>query len=201
MERPVRRAEIRDHLLDTAIRLFNRHGYHATGVDRLMDETGIAKTTLYRHFGSKEDLIVAALAKVDEQARDEMRAFVEAASDDPRERILATFDQLAIWLADCEFKGCPFVAAAGEFGQPSDPVFQQARLHKRLYLAYFEELVRAAGLAEPKRTAQQLIMLHEGAVAFAQVLGSQGVAETAKAAAARLIGGAATDASDVMRPA
>ena len=183
----MRRAEIRDHLLDTAIRLFNRHGYHATGVDRLIDETGIAKTTLYRHFGSKEDLIVAALAKVDEQARDEMRAFVEAASDDPRERILATFDQLAIWLADCEFKGCPFVAAAAEFGQPSDPVFQQARLHKRLYLAYFEELVRAAGIAEPKRIAQQLVMLHEGAVAFAQVLGSQGVAANARSAAAHLI--------------
>ena len=109
----MRRDAIRDQLLDAAIRLFNRHGYHATGVDRLIEETGIAKTTLYRHFGSKEDLIVAALAKVDEQARDELRAFVEAASDDPRERILATFGQLDLWMRDCEFKGCPFIAAAG----------------------------------------------------------------------------------------
>ena len=184
----MRRAEIRDHLLDTAIRLFNRHGYHATGVDRLMAETGIAKTTLYRHFGSKEELIVAALAKVDEDAREEMRAFVEAASADPRERVLATFDQLALWLADCEFKGCPFVAAAAEFGGESDPVFQQAQLHKRLYLAYFEELVRAAGIAEPKRVARQLVMLHEGAIAYAQVLGGGGVAASAKAAADKLLG-------------
>ena len=190
----MRRAEKKDFLIDTAIRLFNRHGYHATGVDRLMEETGIAKTTLYRHFASKEDLIIAALAKVDEQARDEMRAFVEAASDDPRERILATFGQLAIWLKDPEFKGCPFMAAAGEYGAPgtavSDPVFLQARLHKRLYLAYFEELVRAARLPEPKLVAQQLILLHEGAIAFAQVLGPAGVAANARKAAEKLIAAA-----------
>lgn len=184
----MKRAEKREHLLDTAIRLFNRHGYHATGVDRLIDETGIAKTTLYRHFGSKEELIVAALRKVDEAARDELRAFVEAASDDPVERILATFDQLAIWLADCEFKGCPFVAAAGEYGGgATNAVLQQAVLHKRLTLAYFEELVRAAGLPEPRRLAAEIVMLHEGAIAFAQVLGPEGVAATAKAAAVRLI--------------
>lgn len=182
------RAAKRDELVDAAIRLFNRHGYHATGVDRLMEETGIAKTTLYRHFASKEELIVAALAKVDEAAREEMRAFVEAASDDPRERILATFGQLAVWLQDVEFKGCPFVAAAGEYGGATDPVFQQVRLHKRLYLAYFEELVRAARVPEPKAVARQLVMLHEGAVAFAQVLGAQGVADDARAAAERLIG-------------
>ncbi|MFM9942748.1 MAG: TetR/AcrR family transcriptional regulator [Hyphomicrobiaceae bacterium] len=184
----MRRAAKRHLLLETAIRLFNRHGYHATGVDRLMEETGIAKTTLYRHFASKEDLIVAALAKVDERAHDEMRAFVEAASDDPVARILATFDQLDLWLQDCEFKGCPFIASAAEYSAAADPVFQQARLHKRLYLAYFEELVRAAKIAEPKRVAGQLIMLHEGAVAFAQVLGPSGVAANAKRAAAQLIG-------------
>lgn len=184
----MRRAEKKDFLIDTAIRLFNRHGYHATGVDRLMEETGISKATLYRHFASKEELIVAALAKVDEQARDELRKFAEAASDDPRQRILATFDQLAIWLAEDEFKGCPFIAAAGEYGEPSDPVFQQARLHKRLSLAYFEELAHAARLADAKGVALEIALLHEGAIAFAMVLGAQGVAARAKAMAARLIG-------------
>ena len=193
----MRRAEKKQYLIDTAIQLFNRHGYHATGIDRLMEETGIAKTTLYRHFASKEDLIIAALAKVDEQARDEMRAFVEAASDDPRERILATFGQLDIWLQDAEFKGCPFMAAAGEYGAPGgagvgagDPVFQQVLLHKRLYLAFFEELVRAARIPHAKTVAQQLVMLHEGAIAFAQVLGPNGVAVTARRAAERLIAAA-----------
>lgn len=195
----MRRILKRDQLLETAIRLFNRHGYHATGVDRLMEETGIAKTTLYRHFQSKEDLIVAALAKVDEEVRDELRAFVERASDDPCARLLATFDQLDLWLTDCEFKGCPFVAAAAEYGAPNDPVHQQVRLHKRLYLAYFEELVRAARLPEPKRLAAQIVMLHEGAVAFAQVLGTEGVAAIAKEAAARLLACAQQEAVEPNR--
>ncbi|MGE0699025.1 MAG: TetR/AcrR family transcriptional regulator [Hyphomicrobiaceae bacterium] len=177
----------RDDLIEAAIRLFNQHGYRATGVDRLMEETGIAKTTLYRYFGSKEELIVAALCRVDEASRDEMRAFVEAASHDPRARLLATFGQLDIWLRADDFRGCPFVAAAGEFGDPTDPVFQQVRLHKRLYLAYIEELVRAAGLPDAKRLARQIVMLHEGAVAYAQILGPDGAAEDARKAAERLI--------------
>lgn len=186
----MRGAEKREQLIQEAMRLFNRYGYHATGVDRIMAETGIAKTTLYRHFESKEELIVAALARIDEAAREELRLFVEAASDDPRERILATFGQLAIWLAEEEFKGCPFVAAAGEYGDPKDPVFQQVRLHKRLTLAYFEELVRAARLPEPRTLARQIVLLHEGAIAYAQVLGPQGVVEGARAAAEALIAAA-----------
>ena len=199
----MRRADKREHLVDIAARLFNRHGYHATGVDQIMAEAGIAKTTLYRHFASKEELIVAALAKADEATREELRAFVEQSSDDPCDRLLATFDQLRIWLADCEFKGCPFVAAAGEFGDAKSPVFLQVRLHKRLYLAYFEELVRAARLAGPKRLAAQILMLHEGAVACAQVLGVEGIVESARAAAARLIEAASqpapTTAADAAR--
>ena len=183
----MRGLEKRDELIGKAMRLFNRHGYHACGVDRIMEETGIAKTTLYRHFATKEDLIVAALAKIDEEIRGEMRAFVEQASDDPVQRVLATFDLLDAWLHDGEFKGCRFIAAAAEFGDGKDPVFQQVKLHKRLYLAFFEELVRAARLPDPTALASQLVMLHEGAVAYAQVLGAEGAAAAAKRAAAKLI--------------
>ena len=177
----------REDLIDLAMRLFNRHGYHATGVDRIMEETGIAKTTLYRHFGSKEELIVAALAKIDEALRDELRSYVENASHDPRERLLATFGQLDVWLRDSEFKGCPFISAAAEYAGSNDPVFQQVRLHKRLTLAYFEELVRAGNLPDAKQLARQIMMLHEGAIAYAQVLGCEGAAESARRAAERLI--------------
>ena len=183
----MRRTDKREQLIDVAMQLFNKHGYHATGVDRIMAAAGIAKTTLYRHFKTKDELIVAVLAKVDEAARDEMRAFVEQASNDPRERLLATFGQLALWLEDCTFAGCPFVAAAGEFGEGPNVVLEQVHLHKRLYLAYFEELVRAAGIPDAKTVARQLVMLHEGAVAFALVLGPRGVADDARQAAVAVI--------------
>ena len=177
------RADKREHLIDVAIDLFNRHGYHATGVDRIMEATGISKATLYRHFNTKDDLIVAALAKIDEGAREEMRTFVENASADPRERLLATFGQLEIWLEDQSFAGCPFMAAASEFGDDPNIVLQQVQMHKRLYLAFFEELTRAAKIPDPKTVARQFGRLHEGAVAFAQVLGAKGVAATARKAA------------------
>jgi len=177
------RIDKREHLIDVAIDLFNQHGYHATGVDRIMEATGISKATLYRHFKTKDDLIVAVLAKIDEAAREEMRAFVENASADPRERILATFSQLAIWLEDQSFAGCPFMAAASEFSSDPNVVLQQVQMHKRLYLAFFEELTRAGKIPDPKTVARQLVMLHEGAVAFAQVLGPKGVAANARLAA------------------
>jgi len=182
------RPEKREDLLDAAIRLFNRYGYRATGVDRLMAETGIAKTTLYRHFKSKEELIIAALDRIDEAERDEMRTFVEAASSDPMERIFAMFTLLDHWLRDEDFKGCPFMAAASEFGDDrNDPIFQQVKLHKRLFLAYIEELVRAARIPEPARVARQIMMLQAGMIAFAQVMGPDGLAEDARKATAQII--------------
>ncbi|WP_104668164.1 TetR/AcrR family transcriptional regulator [Ensifer adhaerens] len=165
----MRRSEIRGHLLDTALRLFNLHGYHATGIDLLIAEAGVAKTTLYRHFETKEDLILAALERRDEQSRAEMRAFVEQRANGPYERLLATFDFLEASVRDKQFRGCIFMSAAGEHKEAVDPVFRAAVMHKRLVLAYFEELAHAARFAEPKRVAETINLLHEGATAVAQV--------------------------------
>ncbi|MGN7806447.1 TetR/AcrR family transcriptional regulator [Ensifer sp. 22521] len=165
----MRRSEIRGHLLDTALRLFNLHGYHATGIDFLIAEAGVAKTTLYRHFETKEDLILAALERRDEQSRAEMRIFVEQRTNDPYERLLATFDFLEASVRDKQFRGCIFMSAAGEHKEAVDPVFRAALMHKRLVLAYFEELAHAARFAEPKRISDTINLLHEGATAIAQM--------------------------------
>ena len=109
----MRRSEIRPFILDTALRLFKQQGYQATGVDLIVEATGLAKTTLYRHFSSKDDLIVAAINRDDERAREDMRRFVERRADKPIDRLLATFDYLKSWIASDEFRGCP-LAAAGE---------------------------------------------------------------------------------------
>ncbi|WP_262270547.1 TetR/AcrR family transcriptional regulator [Microvirga yunnanensis] len=183
----MRRSEIRDHLLETALRLFNQHGYTATGVDLIIAEAKVAKTTLYRHFETKEDLILAALERQDEQARDAMRAFVEQRASDPVGRLLATFDYLEAWLRDEQFRGCPFVSAAGEHKDTANPVFRAAALHKRLTLAYFEELAHAARFAEPKRMAAEINMLHEGATAVAQMTRTAEPARQAKRMAAQLL--------------
>jgi AcrR family transcriptional regulator len=183
----MRRSEIRDHLLETALRLFNQNGYTATGVDLIIAEAGVAKTTLYRHFDTKEDLILAALERQDEQARDAMRAFVEQRTSDPVERLLVTFDCLEAWFRDERFRGCPFVSAAGEHKDTANPVFRAAALHKRLTLAYFEELAHAARFAEPKRIAAEINVLHEGATAVAQMTRTAEPARQARRMAAQLL--------------
>ena len=184
----MKRHEKRAHLVDVAAALFNRMGYHAAGIDQVIAEAGIAKTTLYRHFRSKEDLIVAVLQKIDEEFRDEMRSMVERVASAPKDRLLATFDYLEHWFRGESFYGCPFVSAAAEYAERPSPVFHEAAMHKRLVKAYFEELARSAGLTDPKGAAETMNLLHEGAVAVAHVTGDADAARRAKAAAAALLG-------------
>lgn len=189
----MRRDQKREHLIAVAAELFGRLGYHAAGVDRVIAEAGIAKTTLYRHFRTKEELIVAVLRRLDEQFRDDMRDAVDRLAADPRDKLLATFDFLEGWFGDHAFYGCPFVSAAGEYGDRQSPVFQEAATHKRLMIAYLEELARAAKLPQPKRLAEEINLLHEGAIAIAHVSRDPGIARKAKAVAAGLL--AAADAA------
>lgn len=186
----MKRSEIPAHLVNTALRLFNRHGYHATGIDLILAEAGVAKTTLYRHFDTKEDLILAALERRDEEDRDAMRAFVEERTSDPVERLLATFDFLETAFTDEQFRGCLFISAAGEHKDTVDPVFRAAVMHKRLVLAYFEELAFAARFAEPKRIAAEINLLHEGATAVAQMARTLTPASQAKRMAGQMLAGA-----------
>ncbi len=183
----MKRAEKKQHLLDVATELFNQFGYRAVGIDQVIAESGIAKTTLYRHYPSKEDLIVAVLKGIDEQFREAMRSHVERKGVASGDTLLATFDYLRKWFEDSEFFGCPFINAAGEYGDRNSSVFHAAMLHKRLMVAYFEELARASGFANPKEIAEEINLLHEGAIAIAHITGESSIAESAKEAARKLL--------------
>jgi len=183
----MKRAEKREHLIDVAASLFNKLGYHAVGIDLVVAEAGIAKTTLYRHFKSKEELIVAVLKRVDAEYRDKMRATVEASGKPNGKKLLATFNFLEAWFKDENFHGCPFISAAGEFGDQPSAVFQEAAMHKRLIIAYLEELARADGLRNPQRLAEEINLLHEGATAVAHITGDPTAATKAKEVAVRLV--------------
>jgi len=185
----MKRSEKREHLIEVAARLFNRHGYHAAGVDRVIAEAGIAKTTLYRHFESKEELIVAVLRRIDASFLNGMRATVDRTAGGPRAKLLATFDFLESWFRDASFHGCPFISAAAEYSERPGPIFREAALHKRLLIAYYEELARAAGLHDPRQVAEAIHLLHEGATAVAHVSGAPEAARRAKAMAERFLDG------------
>jgi AcrR family transcriptional regulator len=180
-------ATARDRLIDTAIALFNRYGFHATGVDRIVAVAKVAKKTLYAHFPSKEDLIIAALSRKRTAFADKFLPAVLASSDQPRERLLSLFELAKSWFADPDFYGCIFVNAAVEYSEPGHPINACAREFKTLLRGFALEQAQAGGAADPETLADQIALLFEGATTVAQVSARPDAATTAKAIAAQLI--------------
>lgn len=161
----------RDVLFATAARLFYQHGYRATGVDMIAAEAGIGKMTLYRHFPSKDDLIVAYL-------RDSDRAFwayFEAATSEaatPAAKLLAFFTGLQDYTTTPACYGCPFLNAASEYPEPDYPGHRVALEHKRSVRERFRQLAQAAGAREPAQLAGTLMLVMDGAYTAARVFGA-----------------------------
>ncbi len=177
----------RDQLIDTALDLFNRNGYHATGIDRILAESGVAKMTLYHHFGSKDALIRAALETRDQRWRAWFRDAVARRAETPRGRLLAVFDALEEWFARPDFHGCMFIKAAGEFTELDHPIHAAAAAHQRSVLGELRDLAAAAGAWHPARLAREIMLLVLGAIVATQVNGPVGAGQAAKKAAALLI--------------
>ncbi|MCZ6835406.1 MAG: TetR/AcrR family transcriptional regulator [Planctomycetota bacterium] len=176
----------RDQLIETARKLFARDGFHNTGIDTILAEAGVAKMTLYKHFKSKEELILAALRRQDEEFRNTLMQGVEKQTDDPRGRLLALFDQLRDVVSHDDFCGCLFINAAAEYSTKGDPIHQAAIEHKRLIHQYITKLAGDAGARAPEELARQVALLMEGAVVSAQVTG-ECMAKSAQQAAEALL--------------
>ncbi len=177
----------RDQLIDTALELFNRDGYRATGIDKILAESGVAKMTLYNHFGSKDELILAALERRDARWRDWFRHAVERRAESPRGRLLAVFDALEEWFAQPDFQGCMFMRAASEYCDCDDPIHAVAAEHQRLLLAQLRDLAAAAGAKRPAKLAREILLLVMGAIVATQVNGPVDAGTAAKKAAEVLI--------------
>ena len=180
----------RQALIDTALTLFSRDGYHASGIDRILAESGVAKMTLYKHFRSKEDLIVAALQQCDERFRAWIVADVERRAKTPARRLLAIFDTYGAWFEgeyDGSFTGCHFVKAAAEYADPSHPIHKTAADHKRAVLAYLGQLAREANSRKPDALARRLFLLLEGALSLASIDGDAESIHEAKRAARTIV--------------
>jgi AcrR family transcriptional regulator len=177
----------RDQLIDTALRLFAKNGYHATGIDTILAEAGVAKMTLYHHFKSKDELILAALRKRDQEWRAWFQREVEARSPAPRRRLLALFDVLEDWFGQKQYHGCSFCRAATEYRDPRHAVHELAAEHKRILHHYIRDLGAAAGAKEASALADQLSLLIDGAVINMEIFYKPQVAKTAKKIAEKLV--------------
>ncbi len=177
----------REQLVDTALELFYRDGFHATGIDRILAESGVTKMTLYKHFKSKDELILAALRLRDERFRNSFMKAVEQRAEKPADRLLAVFDVLEEWFRTDGFCGCMFINASAEFANPDDPIHGTSAEHKRLVLKYLRKLAADAGITDPDRLGDQIGLLVEGAIVVAHVTGRPDAAKEARGAAEILV--------------
>lgn len=177
----------RDELVDKALKAFYANGFHATGMDRLVEETGISKTSMYKHFQSKEALILAVLQRRDVEFRDWLFRRMESLGKTPRGQMLAMFDVLEEWFEEPGFRGCLFIKAASEFQEPDHPIHAQAATHKALIYDHLRDLAAQGGAGDPALLARQLLVLKEGAIVAAQVEGCRAAAAQAKDAAMTLL--------------
>lgn len=157
----------RDRLLAAADVLFYGEGIHATGIDRVLESAGVAKASLYAHFGSKDALVAAYLdgRAVRRQARIAARL---ATLDTPRDKILGVFTLAAEIAAEPGFRGCAFVNANGEgdLGEAGRAASLASRASTR---GLFIDLARAAGAADAEAVGGQLHLLYDGAAVRASI--------------------------------
>ena len=178
----------RDELVQKALQVFYRNGFQATGMDMLVAETGISKTSMYKHFRTKEDLILAVLRLRDEQFRTWLYRRMEDLADTPKQQLIAMFDALAEWFGEPGYRGCMFIKASSEYQDSNHLSHQQSADHKRLLERHITALAERAGLPDPGALARQLLILKEGAIVTAHLGHTANPAQDAKAAAIRLVG-------------
>lgn len=178
----------RDELVRKALQVFYRNGFNATGMDMLVAETGISKTSMYKHFRTKEDLILAVLRLRDEQFRNWLYRRMEELGDTPQEQLAAMFDALGEWFQEPGYRGCMFIKASAEYQDKTHLIHKQSADHKRMLEMHFVELCKKAGFSDPETIARQLLILKEGAIVSAHLGHTENPALDAKKAALCIIG-------------
>lgn len=177
----------RDHLVTTAWQLFYRDGFRAVGIDTLLAEAGVAKMTLYNHFASKEELIVAVLEERSALLQQTLDTALASAGKTPSRQLSAVFEGLKKWFESDEFKGCAFIRAISEYPDPGHPIHQAAWAHKRATNSRFLAIAKNAGSKNPANVADTISLLVDGAIVAAHATGSSDSASQARTAALSLL--------------
>jgi AcrR family transcriptional regulator len=170
-------SEARSRLLGTASRLFYAEGLHSVGIDRIVAEAQVTRATLYRHFPSKDDLVVAYLTGADHA----IRAQVEKARTEGRsaaDAVRAVGESITEGIRTDGFRGCAFLNAAAEYPTSTHPVHQAVLTHRQWFLDTVTELLADAGETAPKPAARHFVMLRDGAMTAGCLSAPEPICET-----------------------
>jgi len=161
---PAAKVSMRERIIDAATQLFYAQGLRAVSAEKIIALVGITKVTFYRHFPSKDDLIVAYLERRAEWERNAILTVRQMTGDDVPSvfRIVAE----AIGAESCSpgFRGCPFINAAAEYPDPQHPIRQVVDEHRRWFKRTIEELLNEIDVPDASRVADELVMLRDGAM-------------------------------------
>ncbi|MFF3642802.1 TetR/AcrR family transcriptional regulator [Streptomyces sp. NPDC002564] len=181
----------RERILAAAADLFAAQGINATGMEQVADRAPVSKRTLYAHFRTKDDLVMAHLHGLASSGAT-LEGVLTRDDLPPRDRLLGLFDRPA---PDTEpVRGCPFIDAAAEFPDPRSAVHSYAREQKLRMVELVTGLVTELGCRDPAALAEQLVTLADGAASRAMVLGDPDYGRHARAAAEILLERAAAEA-------
>lgn len=157
-----RPSSARQRLLDTATRLFYNEGIHSVGVDRIIDDAGVTRATMYKQFASKEGLVLAYLEGEDRSLRSLFAQAAEA-SDDPSVLLDLVVAGIEQDIGDRHTRGCPFINAAAEFPDEG-PVRELIASHREWFRDTLRQLANGAGLRDPDGVAASLVLLRDAAL-------------------------------------
>ena len=151
-----------------AYELFSRQGIRAVGVDAIIARAGVAKMSFYRHFPSKDDLVLAFLQKREQLWTHEwLEAEVKRRAGTPRERLLAIFGVFDEWFQREDFEGCSFINVLLEMTEPANPLRQATTLHLANIRIFLQALAEGAGVADPDDFARKWHILMKGSIVAA----------------------------------
>ena len=156
-------SDVRQRILDTASTLFYERGVRAVGVDLVVEASGVAKTSLYRHFRTKDDLVVAFLEREDASFWSQWDEVAAKHAGDPEAELEAHLRWVAKRLARANYRGCPQINVAAEFAEADHPARGVSRRHMQALRKRLTELARALGAARPGELGAQLGLLVNGA--------------------------------------
>lgn len=186
---PERTTDARERLIEAAYELFSRHGIQAVGIDAVIERSGVARQTLYRHFASKQELALAYMDRREQLwTHDWLSAGVRARARTPRRRLLAIFELFGEWFQRPDFEGCSFINVMLEHPDPDHPLHRAAAAHLATIRAFIAQLAAEAGVARPGPFAHRWHLLMRGAIVAA------GEGDARAAAHARKLGELLLDA-------
>ena len=188
---PAAESAVRQRILDTASTLFYQRGVRAVGVDLVVAESGVAKTSLYRHFGTKDDLIVAFLEREDAEFWAQWDDVAARHAHDPAAEIEAHMRWIGKRLARANYRGCPQINVAAEFAEADHPAREVARRHMQAMRRRLADLARRLDAARPNDLAAQLGVLVNGAFVSASMLTPDEATRVLLASARALLASAA----------